>query len=75
MPMGFTLLWLAKTARYSAFQTYPIYSIHTQIIVLAHEPSLTERNLLNQGLIELVELADEEVFLEKMGKADCMIVL
>ena len=51
-----------------------LYS-YPEIIVLAHEPSLAERNLSNQGLIELVELADEEVFLKKMGKADCMIVL
>jgi tRNA 2-thiouridine synthesizing protein C len=51
-----------------------LYS-YPEIMVLAHEPSLSERNLLNQQLIELVELVDEEVFLEKMGKADCMIVL
>jgi tRNA 2-thiouridine synthesizing protein C len=51
-----------------------LYS-YPEIRVLAHEPSLAARNLLNQGLIELVELADEDVFLDKMGKADCMVVL
>jgi tRNA 2-thiouridine synthesizing protein C len=51
-----------------------LYS-YPEIKVLVHEPSLVERNLLNQGLIELVELVDDEVFLKRMGKADCMIVL
>ena len=51
-----------------------LYS-YPEIKVLAHEPSLVERNLLNQALIELVELVDEEEFLEQMGKADCTIVL
>ena len=51
-----------------------VYS-YPEIKVLAHEPSLFERNLLNQALIELVELVDEEAFLEQMGKADCTIVL
>ena len=51
-----------------------LYS-YPEIKVLAHEPSLLERNLLNQTLIELVELVDEEAFLEQMGKADYAIVL
>ncbi len=51
-----------------------LYS-YPEIRILAHEPSLAERNLLDKGLIELVELVDEGVFLEKMRKADCMIVL
>jgi tRNA 2-thiouridine synthesizing protein C len=51
-----------------------LYS-YPEIRILAHEPSLAERNLLDEGLIELVELVDEGVFLEKMRKADCMIVL
>ena len=51
-----------------------LYS-YPEIRVLAHEPSLAERNLLNQGLIELVELVDEEVFLEKMETSDCVIIL
>jgi tRNA 2-thiouridine synthesizing protein C len=51
-----------------------LYS-YPEIKVLAHEPSLVERNLLNQALIELVELVDEEAFLEQMGKADYAIVL
>jgi tRNA 2-thiouridine synthesizing protein C len=51
-----------------------LYS-YQEIMVLAHEPSVVERNLMNKGLVELVELVDEEVFLDRMGKADCMIVL
>ncbi len=51
-----------------------LYS-YPEVKVLAHEPSLFERNLLNQGLIELVELMDDEEFLEKIRAADCMILL
>jgi tRNA 2-thiouridine synthesizing protein C len=49
--------------------TYP------EIKVVAHEPSLVERNLMNEGLIELVELADELPFLEKIKRTDCTIIL
>lgn len=51
-----------------------LYS-YPEIKVIAHEPSLVERTLLNQGLIELVELVDDEVFMERMAKTDCMIAL
>ncbi len=51
-----------------------LYS-YPEINVLAHEPSLFERNLMNQGLIELVELMDDEEFLERIRAADCMILL
>ena len=51
-----------------------LYS-YPEIKVIAHEPSLSQRNLLNQALIELVELVDDEVFLERMAKADCVIVI
>lgn len=51
-----------------------LYS-YPEVKVLAHEPSLFERNLLNQGLIELVELMDDEEFLEMIRAADCMILL
>jgi tRNA 2-thiouridine synthesizing protein C len=51
-----------------------LYS-YPEIKVIAHEPSLSQRDLLNQGLIELVELVDDEVFLERMAKADCVIVI
>jgi sulfur relay (sulfurtransferase) DsrF/TusC family protein len=48
---------------------------YPEIGVLAHEPSLLERKLLNRCLIELVELVDEETFLEKIAAADGMIIL
>ena len=51
-----------------------LYS-YPEIRVIAHEPSIAERNLLNQGLIELVELVDEDVFLEQLEAADCEIIL
>ena len=49
--------------------TYP------EMKVVAHEPSLVERNLMNERLIELVELVDELPFLERMKRADCAILL
>jgi tRNA 2-thiouridine synthesizing protein C len=51
-----------------------LYS-YPEIRVIAHEPSIAERNLLNQDLIELVELVDEDVFLEQTEAADCVIIL
>jgi tRNA 2-thiouridine synthesizing protein C len=49
--------------------TYP------EMKVVAHEPSLIERNLMNEGLIELVELTDELLFLKKIKRTDCTIIL
>lgn len=51
-----------------------LYS-YPEIRIIVHEPSIARRNLLNQGLIELVELVDEDVFLEQIGEADCVIIL
>jgi tRNA 2-thiouridine synthesizing protein C len=48
---------------------------YPELRVLVHEPSIVERGLLNQSLIERVELADEDVFMENIRAADCMIVL
>jgi tRNA 2-thiouridine synthesizing protein C len=48
---------------------------YPEIRVLAHEPSLMERGLLDQDLIERVELADEDVFIEQIRAADCHIAL
>jgi tRNA 2-thiouridine synthesizing protein C len=48
---------------------------YPEIRVLANEPSLAERGLMNQGLIERVELVDENVFMERIRAADCIIVL
>ncbi len=43
--------------------------------VLAHESSVVERGLFEEELIETVELADEEQFLEAMEDSDCLILL
>ena len=51
-----------------------LYS-YPEIRIIAHEPSIAKRNLLNQGLIELVELVDEYVFLEQIEASDCVIIL
>ena len=48
---------------------------YPEIRILAHEPSMAERGLLNQGLIERVELTDEDVFMDQIRAADCIIVL
>jgi tRNA 2-thiouridine synthesizing protein C len=48
---------------------------YPEIKVVAYEPSLVERNLMNEELIELVELADELLFLEKIKRTDCIIIL
>jgi len=48
---------------------------YPEIRVLAHEPSMSERGLLSQGLIESVELADEEVFIEQIREAEGFIIL
>ena len=43
--------------------------------VVAHEPSLADRGLFSEGLVETVELVDEEAFLEAMEGSDCLIPL
>jgi len=48
---------------------------YPEIKILAHEPSVAERCLLNRCLIEMVELADEDVFMEQIRTADCFIML
>jgi len=48
---------------------------YPEIRVLAHEPSMAERGLMNQSLIERVELADEDEFMVQIRAADCVIVL
>ena len=46
-----------------------------EIRVLAHEPSLMERGLFSQSLIESVELVDEERFLEEIMESNSVILL
>lgn len=48
---------------------------YPEIRFLAHEPSLVERGLLNQSLIERVELVDGEEFLRETLVSDSVIVL
>ena len=44
-----------------------------ELRVLVHEPSLVERGLFGQTLIETIELADEEDFFEAMESSTYVI--
>ena len=48
---------------------------YPEVRVIAHEPSLAKRGLMNQGLIERVELVDEDIFVEQILAASCLILL
>lgn len=48
---------------------------YPELRVLAHEPSLGERGLLSRGLVERVELLDEEDFMKQALAADGLIAL
>jgi tRNA 2-thiouridine synthesizing protein C len=48
---------------------------YPEMRILAHEPSLANRGLMKAGLVERVELMDEEEFLEEMLQSDCIILL
>ena len=50
-----------------------LYS-YGELRVLVHEPSLVERGLFGEKLIETVELVDEEDFFEAMESSDCVLV-
>jgi tRNA 2-thiouridine synthesizing protein C len=50
-----------------------LYS-YGELRVLVHEPSLVERGLFEETLIETIELVDEEDFLEEMESSDGVIV-
>lgn len=52
-----------------------ILRAYGEIRVIAHEPSVVERGLFSEGLVETVELADDEAFLEAMKGSDCLIPL
>jgi tRNA 2-thiouridine synthesizing protein C len=45
-----------------------------ELRVLVHEPSLVERCLFEETLVETIELTDEDDFLEAMEISDCVIV-
>lgn len=48
---------------------------YSDIRVLAHEPSVVERGLFGEGLVETVELADEVAFFDVIEGSDCLILL
>jgi tRNA 2-thiouridine synthesizing protein C len=48
---------------------------YPEIKVLAYEPSLVERGLFDQELVERVELVDEERFLECILASDSVVLL
>jgi tRNA 2-thiouridine synthesizing protein C len=48
---------------------------YPEIQILAHEPSIADRGLMNRGLIERVELADEDEFIVQIRAADLVIML
>jgi len=48
---------------------------YPEIQIIAHEPSLAKRGLMNQDLIERVELVDEDIFVEQILAASCLILL
>jgi tRNA 2-thiouridine synthesizing protein C len=48
---------------------------YPEIRILAHEPSMANRGLMNQSLIERVELMDGDAFMEQIKATDCIIML
>lgn len=48
---------------------------YPELKVVAHEPSLLERGLLAERLIESIELADEADFLAAMESSDSVVIL
>ena len=76
MPTASTWPWPDRTAE---LWVCPIYSdiiyAYPEIRILAHEPSLAERGLMSAGLVERVELMDEEKFFEEMLESDGIILL
>ncbi|AKB12683.1 MAG TPA: DsrE family protein [Methanosarcina thermophila] len=50
-----------------------LYS-YGELRVIVHEPSLIERGLFGEILIETIELVDEEDFLEEMENSDSVIL-
>lgn len=50
-----------------------LYS-YGELRVIVHEPSLIERGLFEETLIETVELVDEKDFLEEMESSECVIL-
>jgi tRNA 2-thiouridine synthesizing protein C len=51
-----------------------LYS-YPDIRVIAHEPSLAERGIMGEALVETVELMDEEYFLKQRKTSEGLIIL
>jgi tRNA 2-thiouridine synthesizing protein C len=51
-----------------------LYS-YPDIRVIAHEPSLAERGIMVEALVETVELMDEEYFLKAIKDSEGLIIL
>jgi len=48
---------------------------YPEMRIVAHERSLADRGLMSAGLVERVELMDEEMFLREMLESDSIILL
>ncbi len=48
---------------------------YPDIRVVAHEPSLIERGLMTESLLEAVELVDEDDFLSELSACEGMVLL
>ncbi|MDD4652175.1 MAG: DsrE family protein [Methanothrix sp.] len=48
---------------------------YPEIRMIAHKQSLKERNLLDKNLIELVEIMDDEQFIQTIRNFDHMMIL
>jgi tRNA 2-thiouridine synthesizing protein C len=71
--------YLALAGQKSSDQTTPNLSYflyaYPEIRVLAHKPSLDARGLCNRELIELVEVMDEDEFMNEVKKFDHVMLL
>jgi tRNA 2-thiouridine synthesizing protein C len=48
---------------------------YPEIRMIAHKQSLEERNLLDKNLVELVEIMDDEQFIQTVRDFDYMMIL
>jgi tRNA 2-thiouridine synthesizing protein C len=48
---------------------------YPEIRMIAHKQSLEERNLLDKNLVELVEIMDDEQFMQTIKDFDYMMIL
>ena len=76
MPMGSTWLLLARIAGALGVPNLAdlLYS-YPDIRVIAHEPSLVERGIIGEALVETIELMDEEYFLKAIKDSEGLIII